>query len=86
MRETLRVLKPGGALVVIVERHNKSGSAKTQSAVLRRLFAYHEYDMDAQQSLFLRAGYRDVRTIEGPTNGWMCATGRKYSSASEDSR
>src|SRR5512140_1496693 len=81
MQEVLRVLKPGGALVIIVEAY-KGGK---YDRVLRRLetlrsrgiMNYAHMTASEHSELFSRAGYPDVQLSEQDEKGWLCAVGRK---------
>lgn len=81
MREILRVLKPGGALLVIAEAY-KGGK---YDRILRRLeelqrqaiMTYAHLTIAEHGELLSKAGYADVRVREEYEKGWLCATGRK---------
>jgi ubiquinone/menaquinone biosynthesis C-methylase UbiE len=77
-REVLRVLKPGGALILIAEAYK---GAKTAAANLSEkyfpLAGMALLSVDEHRGLFTTAGYSDVRVIEEPGKGWICSIGRK---------
>jgi ubiquinone/menaquinone biosynthesis C-methylase UbiE len=78
MREVLRVLKPGGTLIVIAEVYKgmKTGAGKFVEKYVSRtgltLLSVAEH-----RDLFSNAGYTDVQVIEKPEKGWICTIGRK---------
>jgi ubiquinone/menaquinone biosynthesis C-methylase UbiE len=77
-REVFRVLKPGGALILIAEAYK---GAKTAAAKLAEkylpLAGMTLLSVDEHRELFTTAGYSDVRVIEEPGKGWICSIGRK---------
>ena len=78
MREVLRVLKPGGRLIIIAEVY-KGSEAFTSKAVER----YAEktgmalLSVEEHRQLFTAAGYSDVQVITEPSKGWICCIGSK---------
>jgi len=78
MREVLRILKPGGMLIVIAEIYK---GAKTKTAKLAEKYlpmsGMKFLSADEHRELLETAAYSDVRIIEEPGKGWICATGRK---------
>lgn len=78
LREILRVLKPGGVLVIIAEVYKGANSAVSRLAEKyvdrtgMTLLSAGEHC-----ALFEKAGYQDVRVIENDTKGWICSIGRK---------
>jgi ubiquinone/menaquinone biosynthesis C-methylase UbiE len=77
-REVLRVLKPGGALIMIAEAYK---GAKTAAGKLAEKFlplaGMALLSVDEHRELFTTAGYGDVQVIEEAANGWICSIGRK---------
>jgi ubiquinone/menaquinone biosynthesis C-methylase UbiE len=77
-REVFRVLRPGGALILIAEAYK---GAKTAVAELAEkylpLAGMTLLSVDEHRELFTTAGYSDVRVIEEPGKGWICSIGRK---------
>jgi ubiquinone/menaquinone biosynthesis C-methylase UbiE len=78
MREILRVLKPGGALVIIAEIYR---GASTKTSQLAEKYA-HVSGMklltpDEHRALFRDAGFGGVQTWEESAKGWICGVGRK---------
>ena len=76
MREILRVLKPGGVLLVIAE-HYKGGSHDFVQGAVMRLLGSSTLSVHDQRDLFEKAGYRDVEIFEQGAKGWICVTGKK---------
>jgi ubiquinone/menaquinone biosynthesis C-methylase UbiE len=78
MREILRVLKPGGALIIIAEIYR---GASTKTAQLAEKYlpisGMRLLTPDEHRALFRDAGYRDVQIWEEPAKGWICGLGRK---------
>lgn len=80
MREVLRVLKPGGTLILIAEVY-KGG--KTMAGKLAEkyvpLTGMTLLSVDEHRELFAKTGYSDVQVIEERDKGWICSIGRKPS-------
>jgi ubiquinone/menaquinone biosynthesis C-methylase UbiE len=78
MRETFRVLKPGGKLIIIAEVYK---GANTTVAKLAEQFASRTgmalLTVDEHRELFAKACYSDVQVIEERGKGWICGLGRK---------
>jgi ubiquinone/menaquinone biosynthesis C-methylase UbiE len=80
MREVLRVLKPGGRVILIAEVY-KGANASISKAAER----YSEktgmalLSIEEHRELFTNAGYSDVQVITEPSKGWICCTGSKLS-------
>jgi ubiquinone/menaquinone biosynthesis C-methylase UbiE len=78
MREILRVLKPGGRLLVIAESYKGGKNDKLQRPAMKLLRSTH-LSVAEQGELFSAAGYTDVQLFEERDKGWICGVGRKPS-------
>lgn len=76
MREILRVLKPGGTLIVILESYRKGTYNSLQRPVMRLLKASN-LGVDEHRALFDVAGYTGIEIFEERGKGWICCVGRK---------
>lgn len=81
MREVLRVLKPGGTLILIAEIYK---GANTMVARLAEKHASRTgmtlLSVNDHRELYTNAGYRDVQVIEKRDKGWICGRGTKTNS------
>ena len=82
MREVLRVLKPGGTLIIIAEIYR---GAQTRTAKLAEkylpLSGMVLLTVDEHRELFANTGYSDIQVIYEPGKGWICGIGRKPSAS-----
>jgi ubiquinone/menaquinone biosynthesis C-methylase UbiE len=78
MREVLRVLKPGGTLIVIAESYDSGRFDKPKRVVMSLLRSTY-LSPTGHRELFAAAGYSDVRIFEEKKKGWICGVGRKPS-------
>jgi ubiquinone/menaquinone biosynthesis C-methylase UbiE len=87
MREVLRVLKPGGMLMIIAEVYK---GANTVTAKLAEKYALLSgmklLSSNEHRELFANAGYSDINIIEEPRKGWICGIGKKPSAPTGSSR
>ncbi len=78
MREILRVLRPGGTLIVIAEIYR---GAQTVAGKLAEKHAATTgmklLSVDEHREMFETSGYTDVQVIEERAKGWICSLGRK---------
>jgi len=75
MQEILRVLKPGGTLLIIAEVY-KTGSRNNVLSPVMKFLGSSSLSADDQRALFSQAGFQEVRIFEHK-NGWICASGKK---------
>jgi ubiquinone/menaquinone biosynthesis C-methylase UbiE len=76
MREVLRVLKPGGRLIMIAEAY-KGGKYDLWIRSAGKLTSMAILSIDEQRQLFSKAGYADIQIHEMYDKGWLCGSGRK---------
>jgi len=76
MQEILRVLKPGGTLIVILESYKRGLRNKLEQPVMK-LLRTTNLSADEQRELFLKAGYEEVQIFEELKKGWICGVGKK---------
>jgi len=80
MRESFRVLKPGGRMIIIAEMYDGGKHAKHISA-LRKLITMAFLTVDQHREMFSSAGFTDIEIDEEESKGWICAMGVKRSRA-----
>lgn len=76
MQEVLRVLKPGGTLLIIAETY-RNGTGNKFYAPVMKLLGTQTLGVNDQRELFSQAGYRDIEVFEEHSKGWLCASGKK---------
>jgi ubiquinone/menaquinone biosynthesis C-methylase UbiE len=78
MREVLRVLKPGGRLIIIAEIYK---GAQTRMAKVAEkylpLSGMTLLTVDEHRELFTHAGFSDIKIMTQPAKGWICGIGKK---------
>lgn len=76
MRETFRVLKSGGTLVIVAEYYNGAKHEK-YAEKLSEHTGMASLTVEDHRRLFLDAGFTTVQVVENAANGWICAFGVK---------
>ena len=76
MQEILRVLKPGGTLIIIAETYKGGRYDKLKGPVMKMLRST-QLSVNGHRELFSTTGYTDVQIFEERNKGWICGTSRK---------
>lgn len=82
MKEILRVLRPGGTLLIIAETY-RGGAGSGLAGPVMKLLGSSSLSPDDQRDLFTKAGYADIQIFEEKKTGWICVRGTKPSLHSE---
>ena len=78
MGEVLRVLKPGGQLIIIAEIYKGADTATAKLAEkYLPLSGMALLTLNEHRELLVSAGYSDVEVVNQAGKGWICATARK---------
>jgi ubiquinone/menaquinone biosynthesis C-methylase UbiE len=78
MREILRVLKPGGTLVLIAEIYK--GASRGNAKLIERYADRAGMTLltaEEHRRLFEDAGFSDIEVEDVPAKAWICAAGRR---------
>jgi ubiquinone/menaquinone biosynthesis C-methylase UbiE len=78
MREILRVLKPGGRLMVVAESYRGARNDWLLGPAMR-LLGSNRLGVSDHRALFEKAGYAAIEIVEERSKGWLCAIGQKPS-------
>ena len=78
LREVLRVLKPGGRLIIIAEVY-KGAEAFTSKAAetFSKKTGMALLSVEQHRQLLTDAGYSDIQVVTDPGKGWICCIGHK---------
>ncbi len=79
MQEVLRILKPGGTLIIIAEayRGSKRDQLLGRSEELRGKMNFAYLSVEEHRELYAKAGYSGIEVFEQYDKSWICAVGRK---------
>ena len=78
MREVLRVLKPGGTLIIIAETY-KGGKYDKVLQKASGLLHFAHLNVNEHRELFTMAGYSEVHVFNEYDKNWICGIGKKPS-------
>src|SRR5712692_8371650 len=78
MQEVLRVLKPGGKLIIIAEAY-KGGKSDRYIKKLAELMKIPYLSVNEHSELFSKAGYSDIEMFTEYDKSWICGIGKKPS-------
>jgi ubiquinone/menaquinone biosynthesis C-methylase UbiE len=84
LREVLRVLKPGGRLLIIAEAHRRSGILSQPYRLAMPLIGARYLTSDEHAQALSGAGYADVQL--GAEGNWLCAAARRPGTTDERER
>jgi len=82
MQEILRVMKPGGALVIIAESYKKGAYEALQRPVMKLLRSTN-LSVEEHRALFSEAGYTEFQIFEERAKGWICGIGKRPSASTD---
>ena len=82
MKEILRVLKPGGRLMVVAENYKGARNDAILGPVMN-LLGSSRLSVDDHRALFLAAGFENVEIYEERRRGWLCGIGMKPANGPE---
>lgn len=76
MKEILRVLKPGGILIIIGSLYKNSKFGTRHQKWVKKL-NMHYHTLEELHDIFSIAGYKDIKVVENYEKGRICGYGKK---------
>jgi ubiquinone/menaquinone biosynthesis C-methylase UbiE len=83
LREILRVLKPGGTVLLIAETYKGRNLDWIYRPAMKLLNATY-LTLREHRDVLLAAGFTDVEVFEHRAKGWVCAKGRRLTGNSAE--
>ena len=80
IKEVLRVIKPGGKLLIVSEAYKNSRNEKSinkWSTILNTKDLMQYQTKEEFRQTFINAGYKEVEIYEHITHGWICGIGTR---------
>jgi SAM-dependent methyltransferase len=77
IQEILRVLKPGGAFMILAETYKGRSFDWLFRPVMTGLLGATYLSVDEHRAMLSSAGFSDVQVSVERTKGWICAVGHK---------
>jgi SAM-dependent methyltransferase len=77
LREVLRVLAPGGRLIVVAEAYKGRRMDWLYRPVMRGLLRASYLSLDEHRAMLTEAGFADVELHAHSSGGWMCVVGKR---------
>jgi ubiquinone/menaquinone biosynthesis C-methylase UbiE len=80
MKEILRVLKPGGTLIIIGGLYKNSKFDERHQKFVKKLVKklnMHYHSPEELDDIFSKAGYKDIKIVDNYEKGRICGYGKK---------